>query len=408
MSETIKEIYGSLNKLDDLRKLISESEDGESSWLEFKAIKRQPNKKDKEFIKHQKSLLAKEICAFLNTSDGIIVWGVEYNKGKLAITNDLTENLYDLLDKCIKTIVQPSPKGISFKTLTDNKKNALIIFVPKSDILPHRVWGEAESDYRRNYYARSGTNSISLDEGLVRSLYLSKGRAPRISVYTEPFIESDSRISLKVYAKPDSTFFVDRYYDCEEFFLLDGLGNHIEIEEDGSLWTELNYIGQRANCPIYPSNDPILLFSNYISMANAPKSGTFVDGLMGLPSISLGENIDLSKEDFEGIKLIFTKSQFACDNVPLIIDRKLYITGSIAYEIKNRLKLGKNSFAFNRNTKFKELEEKYDIEIFIMGTYTDDEIIDDLNDGALRSPSQSSLPLSWLDSILERYSGELK
>ena len=45
MSETIKEIYGSLNKLDDLRKLISESEDGESSWLEFKAIKRQPNEK---------------------------------------------------------------------------------------------------------------------------------------------------------------------------------------------------------------------------------------------------------------------------------------------------------------------------------------------------------------------------
>ena len=408
MSETIKEIYDSLNKLDDLRRLISESEDGESPWLEFKAIKRQPNEKDKEFIKHQKSLLAKEICAFLNTSDGIIVWGVEYEKGKLAITNDLTENLYDLLDRCIKTIVQPSPKGIDFKTLTDNKKNALIIFVPRSDILPHRVWGEAESDYRRNYYARSGTNSISLDEGLIRSLYLSKGRTPRISVYTEPFIESDSRISLNVYAKPDSTFFVDRYYDCEEFFLLDGLGNHIEIEEDGSLWTELNYIGQRANYPIYPSNNPILLFSNYISMANVPKSGTFVDGLMELPSISSGEDIDLSKEDFEGIKLIFTKSQFACDNVPLIIDRKLYITGSMAYEIKNRLRLGKNSFAFNRNTKFKELEEKYNIEIFIMETYTDDEIIDDLNDGALRSPSQSNLPLSWLDSILERYSGELK
>ena len=143
-------------------------------------------------------------------------------------------------------------------------------------------------------------------------------------------------------------------------------------------------------------------------MANVPKSGTFVDGLMELPSISSGEDIDLSKEDFEGIKLIFTKSQFACDNVPLIIDRKLYITGSMAYEIKNRLRLGKNSFAFNRNIKFKELEEKYNIEIFIMETYTDDEIIDDLSDGALRLPNNDNLPLSWLDSILERYSRELK
>ena len=200
---------------------------------------------------------------------------------------------------------------------------------------------------------------------------------------------------------------MDRYYDCEEFFLLDVLGNHIEIEEDGSLWTELNYIGQRANYPIYPSNNPILLFSNYISMANVPKSGTFVDGLMELPSISSGEDIDLSKEDFEGIKLIFTKSQFACDNVLLIIDRKLYITGSTAYEIKNRLRLGKNSIAFNRNTKFKELEEKYGIEIFVMETYTDDEIIDDLSDGALRLLNKD-IPLSWLDSILERYSRELK
>lgn len=201
---------------------------------------------------------------------------------------------------------------------------------------------------------------------------------------------------------------MDRYYDCEEFFLLDGLGNHIKIEEDGSLWTELSYIGLKANYPIYPSNDPILLFSNYISMTNAPESGTFGDGLIGLPSVSLGEDIDLSKEDFEGINFIFTRSHFACDNVPLIVDRKLYITGSMAHEIRNKLRIGSNNFAFNRNTKFKELEEKFDIEIFVMETYADDEIIDDLSDGALRSPSQGDLPLSWLNSILEHYSEELR
>ncbi len=406
MSNAIETIFDSLNKLDDLQKLVSESEDGESPRLEFKAIKRPPNNSDKEFIKHQKSLLAKEICAFLNTSDGIIVWGVECENNKVAIVNDCTENLYDLFDKCVQTIVQPSPKGINFKTLKDGKKEALVIYVPKSELSPHRVWGEAEGDFRRNYYARSGTNSVALDEGLIRSLYLSGGRIPRISVYTEPRIESDSRISLNVYANPDSAFFVDRYYDDEEFFLLDGLGNHIEIEEDGSLWTELVCINQRANNPIYPSNDSILLFSNYVSMVNAPKPGTFGDGLEGIASISLSEGIDLSREDFESIKFIFTKSLFACDKVSLITDNRLYIIDSMAYEIRNRFKLGKKDFAFNRNTKFKTLEEKYNIKIFVIETYADDKIIDDLNDGALMMPNQNNLPLSWLDNILDHYSKE--
>lgn len=40
-------------------------------WLEFKAINNQECKKEKDFLLHQKSLLAKEICAFLNTSEGI-------------------------------------------------------------------------------------------------------------------------------------------------------------------------------------------------------------------------------------------------------------------------------------------------------------------------------------------------
>lgn len=136
MSETIKEIFASLNKLEDLQKLVSESEDGESPWLEFKAIKRQSNEKDKEFVRHQKSLLAKEICAFLNTSDGIIAWGIDCNNGTLKIANDYDKSLYDLLDKCIQTIVQPSPKGVGLKTLKTKGGNALLIFVPKAIYSP--------------------------------------------------------------------------------------------------------------------------------------------------------------------------------------------------------------------------------------------------------------------------------
>ena len=57
--------------------------------------------------------MAKEICAFLNTSDGIIAWGIEYVKdGNIKIVNEYDGNIYDLLDRCIHTILEPSPSGI--------------------------------------------------------------------------------------------------------------------------------------------------------------------------------------------------------------------------------------------------------------------------------------------------------
>ena len=35
-------------------------------------------------------------------------------------------------------------------------------------------------------------------------------------------------------------------------------------------------------------------------------------------------------------------------------------------------------------------------------------IIDDLDDEALQFPNQDNLPLSWLDSIIKRYAGNLE
>ena len=44
----IKRKYDSIKHLDDLRSLISESKDGESSWFELKAINNQEQKSEKE------------------------------------------------------------------------------------------------------------------------------------------------------------------------------------------------------------------------------------------------------------------------------------------------------------------------------------------------------------------------
>lgn len=61
--------------------------------------------------------------------------------------------------------------------------------------MPHRVWGEADSSYKRNYYVRSGTNSVSLNESTVRALYRSDGYIPRIFIFTEPRIISNDCLS---------------------------------------------------------------------------------------------------------------------------------------------------------------------------------------------------------------------
>lgn len=408
-NDFIRSKYDSVTCLSDLKDLVSDSKDGETPWLEFKAIRRTDTQNDKEFVRHHKSLLAKEICAFLNTSDGIIAWGIERSKDDgIKIVNDYNGNIHELFDGCIQTIVQPSPSGIDFKLINEDNKDALLIFIPKSNYLPHRVWGDAESKYCRNYYARSGTNSVALDEGIVRSLYLSDGRIPKISVCTEPKIESVGHISLNVLAKPDDVYYVDHYYDSEEFFLLDGAGQIIEIEEDGSLWTELSYIGQRINYPIYPSKTLISLFSNSILSSGTPESGTFVDGLTDTPSVNLGEDIRLSKEDFDSIKYIFTRSFFACDKVSLTTDKRLYILSSITYDINHRIKMGQKDFHFDQKKIFEEIEKKYGLKIYILNTFGDEDIIDDLDTGTLWVPPEGKLTLSYLDNLLGNYSKNLE
>ena len=394
--------YDSINSLDDIKTLISNSKDGETPWLEFKAIKRENSTQgNSEFIKHQKSLLAKEICAFLNTSDGIIAWGIECIKDSknIKIVNDYNGNIYELLDGCIQTILQPIPSGVDFKIISDGKKDALLIFIPKSKFLPHRVWDNAESRFARNYYARSGTSSSPLDEGIVRALYLTDGRIPKISVFTEPRIESEDHISLNVLAEPDSVYYVDRYYDNEKFLLLDKDGNAMENEEGIPLWTELKHINPQVH-PIYPSMTPIPLFSHNIFLNNSSAVISLKNPIRPkISSADLVNDIELPKE----LKYIFTKSDFACNGVQLTTDKRLYILSSISF-INTQIRYGKKDFHFNPKKAFEKIEEKYDLKIFILDTYSDEEIIDDYRSRAITPSQGNKLTLSYLDQLLDRYS----
>ena len=398
----IRKKYELINCIEDLIPLISDSNDGEAPWLEFKAINNQERKNEKDFLVHQKSLLAKEICAFLNTLDGIIVWGVEYSESDgIKIRNDYDGNLYEVLDSCIQTIVEPTPSGIDFKSIEKDGKKALLIFVPRSNMMPHRVWGGADDSFRRNYYVRSGTNSVSLNENTVRALYRSDDYIPRISIFTEPRIISGTCLLLEIFANPDSVHYVDRYYDKEELMLLDSSGNTLSIKEDMKQWNELMNIGPRSNYPIYPSVDPVLLFDRKIKIIVPCENDGFMAGLINCGSEILGGDIDLVENDFNKIKFIITRSSFACDKASLTIDKRLYILNTPPY-IKIQIDAGRKNFCFSRKKVFEKIEKDYNIKIYILNTYKDEDIKDDYDYSGIDPCTNGKITISFLRYIFNR------
>ncbi len=393
MKGSIKSIFSTIKTVDDLQKNIPPNEDGEAPWLELKGVQADCK------MQHQKSLIAKEISAFLNSQDGILAWGVTYDKNtkKISIQNNFSLSLEDFFNNNIKDMVQPVAKGILCRTISDTQgRQALLIFVPKSTFAPHRVWDGADKEYRRNYYARSGTNSVPLPESLVRSLYTSLGRTPNLSIYTEPSVCSSTKISLNVFAIPDESIYIDRYYDTEEFCLLDDNGKLIKLEEDGSCWTSLTYFGSQSNYPIYPASASFRLFSNDIIASNAPQNGTFMDELLEETACDITQtSFSLSPRDFYRIKYIFTKSRFACDNVQLVEDKRFFILSS------SMAGINKYEYAdtFRSSNKFVKIEDKYGVKIFASNFYKDTNIIDDMDD-ILTQPSYNQIRMQYLDFLL--------
>lgn len=98
--------------------------------------------------------------------------------------------------------------------------------------MPHRVWGSADSQIKRNYYVKSGTNSVAINESMVRLLYRSDGYVPRISTFIEPKFISSNLMSLEILANPDSIYYIDKYYTKGEVILLDKNGDPILTELD--------------------------------------------------------------------------------------------------------------------------------------------------------------------------------
>ena len=74
----IKDIFNKIEKIEDIKKYMSDIEDGETSYLEFKGVYYNllDKSKKKESARFRLTI-AKEICAFANTDGGILIIGVD-------------------------------------------------------------------------------------------------------------------------------------------------------------------------------------------------------------------------------------------------------------------------------------------------------------------------------------------
>lgn len=367
--------FTNIKDLNDLQSLVSETEDGESTTIEFKSI---TEKLKKSNLGEPKALLAKEICAFLNSNDGILVWGAEKSEdGKVAIVNRSEMNLEDNFDRQLKNLVEPLPSGIEFKTIKDDDVNeCLVIFIPRSDLAPHRVGDWKMNDEKRilgRYYGRSGTSSVSLPENIVRAMYLSRGRIPNVSIYTEVNVIDAKKVRLKTVVKPDSQRYISQYYNSNQIAIIDS-DFRVMPDEDGNLWREVHDMAPDSqHNPIYPKQEPYELLSSMVlddeedereettsDNANSPWLPTVSTIIPKLPHMD--GDLHLTPVQFSRIFAIATKSNFSCDSVPLITKTRLYILDTPQYWTMN-------GYGVTQTEVLAPLEQQFATEIYIATTF---------------------------------------
>lgn len=320
--DEIQKIYHDMSTVDDINKYLSDTDDGESGIIEFKSVTKTLNSKNA--IANNKALMAKEMCAFANSEGGILVVGVEVKDGKVVPACE-EPNLENFLEKQkISRYLEPSLKGLNFKSLSvaDGGNKPVIIMIPKSDFLPHRVisnYSNIDQNEAKGiageYFVREGSDSHKIPEQLVRAMYLSAGRLPRFEIKpdVELFYGKDkyehSRIEIKSVVNPDPTKFIKDYYYDMKATLFDDKFEEIPIKNSNKVYSN-------SSSPIYPSNEEYVIDSGYRIETGIPsrfENDTIYNSTKG----------NISYEEFLGIRLVVINVRYACEGMSLV-DRDFY------------------------------------------------------------------------------------
>lgn len=317
-----KEFFRKINTIEDVEKIISNTEDGENDWLEFKSVPDKLKGSKKESAK-ARVLFAKEICAFANTDGGILIIGVKKNDSGLEVLNH-EDNLEDWFDANSVNMLEPKLHGFSVKSIDANGKgnDPIAVYIPKSNLSPHRVKsnynhlndeGKGKDKYKEiagEYFVRRGTKSEKLGENLVRAMYLSGGRYPSFKVtpivkyaFIGREVKSNIKVGLKI--SPDKYKFIKDYYLDSRVVLLDN-NFHALLNEDLDIFSS-------KNSPIYPSANEYILRNFTIKIDDTHNQGD----IFGMPTLSLeGPKVPLAV--FRDIKYIVVNLKYACEGMQLV------------------------------------------------------------------------------------------
>lgn len=317
-----KDFFRKINTIEDVEKIISNTEDGENDWLEFKGVHNKLKGSKKESAQ-ARVLFAKEICAFANTDGGILIIGVEKNDSGLEVLNH-EDNLEDWFDANSVNMLEPKLHGFSVKSIDANGKgnNPIAVYIPKSDLSPHRVKnnykhlngeGKDKDKYKEipgEYFVRRGTKSERLEENLVRAMYLSGGRYPSFKItpivkyaFIGREVKSNIKVGLKI--SPDKYKFIKDYYLDSRVVLLDN-NFHVLLNEDLDIFSS-------KNSPIYPSANEYILRNFTIKIDDTHNQGD----IFGTPTLSL-EGPKVSLDDFRSIKYVVVNLRYACEGMQLV------------------------------------------------------------------------------------------
>ena len=316
MTDSTRSLYDSIATLQDVENQMASTADGESTIFEFKEITA-TSKDDKKI----KSLIAKEICGFLNSNSGILCVGIKNDNGTLKVSNAYTGSLEDLIDKSIANLFEPNPSGILTKTITEGSDTFVMVYIPFSSIAPHRVAANKslESEVQKNYYTRMMANSVPMPEHLVKAMYLSNGRLPSLEAYPMITKLSKKYVEIQHFITPDRYKFIkkDEYYTEMRAVLFDGSFNILHPESGTIIDIENSFASA-----IHPSDDDYLINTHTIVRAvdeeamNSRQSESYFPQLQVPADIPLAYDIsndetELEEAEFNAIFAIYVQTSIA-------------------------------------------------------------------------------------------------
>lgn len=329
----IKDIFNKIEKIEDIKKYMSDIEDGETSYLEFKGV--HDNLLDKSKKKESarfRLIIAKEICAFANTDGGILIIGIDKREGVDLEPNNKCENIESWADNNLTDLLEPRLHGFSVKPIeADSGNRPIAIYVPQSKMAPHRVRnnypkvlkGEKEIiDIPAEYFVRRGTKSEKLEENLVRAMYLSSGRVTDFRIV--PVV--DRKNMPKEYCKIDpqvitirAKVFPDRYKFIKDYFFvatIRGLDKNKCIIFNREISGIMNGFSNAYTPPIFPAMTSYT--KNDLKIKIMPKKHeNTLSNLCG---------DELYVDRFGDVRYLIVSFTYACEGMPAKYEEFLFIS----------------------------------------------------------------------------------